>query len=315
MSPPNATPAAQSTDAAVTPTPSPRPLRRFVLTIVLGALAFGTASFSCVPASQRLAAPVVCPADTVESVVVSRVTRNDRGTIVTLFDFHCIDSDGGSTMPPPFVIFGTLVGYGVVVVALAYAVVRLRARLGATTAAALATVLLGGCEFGTLTRAEYEARYPYGAGPMLSDGRAVAAARTLAQRLGATPRVTAVNLSAESITVTVVVRGSERDTDLYILREDEVSGPTPMQGSEGGSLAAEVFELTPELLAPVPNLVREATRRVGFADGHVDSLVLRRAASAEGPGPLEFQADVESPRRRGRVRFDVAGRLLDATTD
>jgi len=282
-------------------TPKTRRLRSFVLAVFLGGLAIGTATYSCVPAAQRLASPIACPNGTAESVVVSHVTRNDKGTIVTVYDLWCIDADRGGTEPAGFKVFGTLSLYGMGI-ALIIALAVSFPRKAAAATVTIATIVLGGCEFGTVTSSEYERRYPYGAGPMFSAGRAVQATRALHARFGADVRLTSLSISPDSVSFMVVARGTRNDVDVYTYRDDGFAEPYPVQESDPDD---ESFTLDPAALAKVPELVRIAPRRAGIPDGHVEGLSYSRDR-----GAFEFYASVESPHRRGSVRFDASGGVI-----
>lgn len=298
--------------AAVTQsqTPARAPTARsFLLGVIVGGLALGTMGFSCAPVAQRLTAPIACPAGTRDTAVVSHVTRNDRGTIVTEFELRCIDADGGSVEPPGVAVFGAMVLYGVGLASL-FGLVHLVRRRASLAATALALVTLGGCEFGTVTRDEFEHAYPYGAGPMFSRGRAEAAARALEVELGGPQRVTGVTVSPETVSFSVLRRGTADDVDVHTYRDEGFSDPFPVQTSAEDDVSEDAFPLDARVLARVTELVRDAPRRAGMPDGHVESLSLTKSGEA-----LEFHLDLESDHRRGSARYDARGTLIDARID
>ena len=95
-----------------------------VLVLVGVALALTAMMYACIPASQRLASPVVCPSGTTESVVVAYSTRNGSGSNFHTA-LHCIDLEGGGVEPSGVKIFFTLFGYVAIFVGVAYGTRRL----------------------------------------------------------------------------------------------------------------------------------------------------------------------------------------------
>lgn len=98
--------------------------RVFVLMLVGFAFALTALMYACVPASQRLTSPVVCPSSTTESVVVAFSTRNGSSSSFHT-ELHCIDSEGGGYEPSGPKIFFTLFGYVAIFVGLSYGARRL----------------------------------------------------------------------------------------------------------------------------------------------------------------------------------------------
>lgn len=98
--------------------------RVFVLILVGFALALTALMYACVPASQRLASPVVCPSGTTDSVVVAYSTRNGSSSNFHT-ELHCIDPEGGGYEPSGVKIFFTLFGYVAIFVGLSYGARRL----------------------------------------------------------------------------------------------------------------------------------------------------------------------------------------------
>lgn len=272
---------------------------------LVGGLALGAASYAIVPASQRLTTQFACPRGTVDSAVVSHVTRNQQGTVVTEYQFRCIDADGGSTVPPGFAVFGLMAAFGIVIVTALATLAAIGRRFSSVAAAGVAIVTLGGCSMGTLTADEFAAQYPYGAGPMLSTGRASEAVRALTTRLGGPPRVSDVVVSSETVSFMVAVRAGSDDRDVLTYRETGFGDPVPMQSESRDGESDPMFTLTPAMLTPVPNLVTLATQRVGIEGGHVTSLSLSKDGDT-----LEYHVDVEGPRHRGSARFDANGTLI-----
>jgi len=74
-----------------------RPLALLGLTLV--ALVLSVLLHACMPVSQRLAAPVVCPSETTESLVVAYSTSSGSGKTSSHSHLYCIDADGGGYQP------------------------------------------------------------------------------------------------------------------------------------------------------------------------------------------------------------------------
>jgi hypothetical protein len=53
----------------------------------------------CVPATQRMAAPLVCPSGTQESVVAAWQTQSGSNKSSAFSYLYCIDTDGGGYQP------------------------------------------------------------------------------------------------------------------------------------------------------------------------------------------------------------------------
>lgn len=102
-------------------------MRLFVLVLVGVALGLTALMYSCVPASQRLTSPVLCPSGTTESVVVAYSTRNGSSSNFHT-ELHCIDPEGGGYEPSGVKIFFTLFGYVAIFVGVAYGTRRLLKR-------------------------------------------------------------------------------------------------------------------------------------------------------------------------------------------
>lgn len=111
-----------------------RPVTRIVLTIVL-VLVFGLiptcGSLSAFPVGSRLAAPLVCPADTAESVVVSRWGGGTRGGNSLKWNLYCVSGQGHGTIPSLPKVFLTLFALWTAIGAALYGVWRLVRRLRA----------------------------------------------------------------------------------------------------------------------------------------------------------------------------------------
>lgn len=99
----------------------------FVLVLIGIALGLTAMMYGCIPASQRLASPVVCPSGTTESVVVTYSTRNGSSSHFHT-ELHCLDHEGGGYEPSGVKIFFTLFGYVAVFVGMAYGTRRLLKR-------------------------------------------------------------------------------------------------------------------------------------------------------------------------------------------
>ncbi|MCK6526899.1 hypothetical protein L6R50_04845 [Myxococcota bacterium] len=65
--------------------------------VFFAALMLSTAGVALVPAAHRLAAPVVCPGGTVESVVVRRVSHPVPGETHVSGELMCLDAAGCAT--------------------------------------------------------------------------------------------------------------------------------------------------------------------------------------------------------------------------
>jgi hypothetical protein len=261
-----------------------------------------------VPASWRLTTPISCPSGTTDSAVVSHVERNEKGTIVTKFELHCIDADEGATTAMGFAVFGGMFLYGAAF-ALVFALAQLARSRANVAVVTLSALLLTGCEFGTLTRDEFAARYPYGEGRMFSRGRAESAARALETQLGGPQRVTNVSVSPESVMFQVVGHGT--DVDMFTYRDPAgLDAPTPLRSSEEDTTATDAFDLHPADLASIYAIVREAPRRIGLEGSHVTSV-----SFFKNGGIPELRVDVVSRRHSGSARYDVHGTLIEVRVD
>lgn len=92
--------------------------------------------YACIPVSQRLTSPVVCPAGTTESVVVAWDSHDGSGKSHAHSELYCIDGEGGGVEPSSVKILLALLGYAAVVVGMTYVAGRFVLRLRATKATA-----------------------------------------------------------------------------------------------------------------------------------------------------------------------------------
>ncbi len=58
-------------------------------------LMMASAGAAIFPVTVRLTAPIVCPAGTVESVVITRTSRTSKGSTSMTWNLVCIDREGG----------------------------------------------------------------------------------------------------------------------------------------------------------------------------------------------------------------------------
>jgi hypothetical protein len=73
------------------------------------------------PAENRLASPVVCPGDTVRSIVVFWSTGTSRGSTAQHWALYCIDGQGFGAKPNEFLVWATTAGASLLVVAVVLA--------------------------------------------------------------------------------------------------------------------------------------------------------------------------------------------------
>lgn len=104
-------------------------MKVFVLVLVIATALVTIVSHGCVPVSQRMAAPVLCPAGTAESVVVAYTTNIGGNKTSAHSHLYCIDGDGGGYQParvPTIAVQAVFSLVAVLVVMLAVRTVRRR---------------------------------------------------------------------------------------------------------------------------------------------------------------------------------------------
>ena len=99
---------------------------------VLCAVIVGSLTNVAVPGASKLAAPMLCPEGTRESVVVRSVTNSGRGGANITSALYCIDSEGGGTRVSGFKIACILSGMAAVGLGGLFVAWMLLRRLGAT---------------------------------------------------------------------------------------------------------------------------------------------------------------------------------------
>ncbi len=78
--------------------------------IAFCALMVGVVGPAIAPAALEIAAPLICPEDTVEAVVTRHVSYPEPGTTSVHGQLYCIDASGCATAPNEFFILLTLFG-------------------------------------------------------------------------------------------------------------------------------------------------------------------------------------------------------------
>jgi hypothetical protein len=95
-------------------------------------------------------------------------------------------------------------------------------------------------------------------------------------------------------------------------RDGKVSEPEPAALRGKGQLADNVFELSDVKLDAIPELTREAVRRVDAESGNVDFVLVRR--NLPETDDVRLRVYVVSPRQNGYLDADRTGQPLGANT-
>ncbi len=295
---------------------SPRPPRtvrwRWVfLALFVASLAVAGCVESCIPAAQRLAAPVACPDGTVQVVVVSwweSGLGQWRGRSFKSA-LHCIDAEGGGTEPSGAAVYFLLVGYAFAALtalffALAFAVAGRRRRLPKATLLAL-LALVAGCRAGTLSPDEFAARWPYAAGTVYTGKGMARVMSELERRAGGPIEVTHVSLGPATAHFTVQNPTRPENLDDWTYIGGRFLAPSPTRSDD--SFTGDLFplrDLRPEV---IPAVVARATRELALEGGRVVGISISRRR-----GEPTISVSVKGTRNTGSATFSIAGLLLDA---
>lgn len=295
----------------------PSPLKRIALRVafvlVLG-LVPTCVSIGIFPVGQRVAAPLVCPADTVTTEVVARWKGSARGGASLHSDMYCISATGHGTLPSaPKMVLSLLVMWGLVVtglVLLRRALKALRSRTAAATSVLL-LVTLAGCRVGTLSPEEFDREYPLGRLITLGQPGRDASLAALREAVGGPVRITNVNFSEHRTQIIAQNPRAPENFDSYVYWKGDVStSAISTRGDDEARMTQNLFDLDTVPFEKLPELARVAIETLA-----IDGAAVQSVSVTKSDGSLVVDVSLQSPRRSGRVRFDARGTVLSANRD
>jgi hypothetical protein len=132
----------------------------------------------------------------------------------------------------------------------------------------------------------------------------------LEEELGEVPRFTGATLSRESISITVLVPGSDDELDGYIFQANgDLIGPDPVNGAgTPDEIAAQLMEVDDIAFDELDEIVDEALAHTDFEGGYARTVGIFRVP---GDDPV-INVSITSPRRDGEVRYRADGTRIEA---
>lgn len=178
---------------------------------------------------------------------------------------------------------------------------------------ALAILIVGalsGCTCGTLSRDEFAERYPFGEGTLFSRGGLAPVLKDLDARLGAPAQVTSISVRPGEAYFTVRDPKKPGNLDSWHWDGARWRDPEPVKTSRQDLEDDRSFAVAEvRALGKVRDLVDSSLAELKIEKGRVESVSVGRFKT------IEISIDVKGPRERGRVTFDVDGKLTAKRVD
>jgi hypothetical protein len=176
----------------------------------------------------------------------------------------------------------------------------------AAVALTVLTLVAAGCDIGTITRQDLEAKIQSRGGG-LNQQLALDAAGTVGDRVGTRDfEITSMNITPSSATVTMRVRDPHNPNNLddYTYRGGKLDDPKPVQLSATDDIESQAFRVQSAALNKLNRMVDIALERYATEGGYVTSV------SISGVKTPKIIVHLKSLRSTATATFDADGNLL-----
>jgi hypothetical protein len=172
------------------------------------------------------------------------------------------------------------------------------------TGAALLATACGGISTTELDE-ESQAR-----GGGLGESLPLEALARLEEELGEEPQLAGFTMSRDSLSVSVLVPGSDDELDSYVYQSNgNLIGPDPVNGAgTPEEIAAELIQVDEVAFDELDEIVDDALAHTDFEGGYAQTVGIHRIP---GQG-IRITVSVQSPRRNGDVAYRADGTRIEA---
>ena len=171
-----------------------------------------------------------------------------------------------------------------------------------------AALVLAGCGGISSSELEEEAQARGGG---LGSTLPLEALDAIEEETGSPVTFTGMNLSYSSVSVTILVPGSDDELDTYTMTSNgDLLDPTPVSG------VPPADELRPTLMTPddvaiddLDDIIDDAIERADLEDGYASNVQVGRSSSDRS----RITVSITSPRRSATITYRGNGEFLEAT--
>lgn len=300
--------------------------------VAIGIMAFfatmaASAVVAVFPGLLHLTRPVVCEESDTDSVVVVTVSHPKPGTTQWTADMFCIDEAGRPRPASDFMAAAAIFGYTFLALLPVFLLVALARRVGKrSTALLLAALLVCGCEAGTITPEQFQARY--GESPfsvinrqdqphevlMLNVGEIRKFLGELRELRGDMPVLLEhLEVHHSHAAAWMEKPGSRTTLFRYDYRRGKLRTPSNAKYQGSAPLKDVLFTPSQLPLDKLPILWKDAARRLELPEGALSHMAVEMM-SRGGRLQLVLQIHVTAPDGgAGYVEYDGEGEFLSAT--
>jgi hypothetical protein len=168
------------------------------------------------------------------------------------------------------------------------------------------TLVATGCDIGTITRQDLEAKIQSRGGGF-NQQLALDAAATVGDRIRTRDfEITSMNITPSSATVTMRVRdpGNPSNVDDYTYRSGKLDDPKPVQLSATDDIESQAFRVQSVALNKLNSMADIALERYATEGGYVTSVSISAVKTPK------IIVHLKSPRSTATATFDADGNLL-----
>lgn len=175
----------------------------------------------------------------------------------------------------------------------------------------LLAVLAAGCRVGTLSQEELDRQYPVVRLTTLTGEGLDDSLEELRESVGGKVRITSMNFTDQRTSLTAQNPRSPSEFDNYTYWQGDVhKSAITMRGDDEERYKRELFDLESVPLDQLGTLTLKAVKALPLDGAHVSTVGIDA-----DDGLLVIRVSLESERRRGTVRLDTKGTILEARQD